>query len=104
MSQENVEIVRRAIEAFNRRDLDAHFVTPHPDVEVDWSRSDGVRPASIADARGREGFGHVPRDVGIESTSCRREASSTATSVIVRDRTRLWGRDGIEVERRNVAS
>jgi uncharacterized protein len=34
MSQENVEIVRRAYEAFNRRDLPAILDRIHPDVEL----------------------------------------------------------------------
>ena len=33
MSQENVELVRRAYDAFNRRDLDALLALCHPDVE-----------------------------------------------------------------------
>ena len=34
MSQENVEIVRRLIEAFNRRDFDAMLETGDPEIEV----------------------------------------------------------------------
>jgi ketosteroid isomerase-like protein len=34
MSQENVEIVRRLIEACNRRDLDAMLETGHPEIEI----------------------------------------------------------------------
>jgi ketosteroid isomerase-like protein len=41
MSQENVEIVRRSIDAYNRRDLDAVRALNQPDVEVDWSASRG---------------------------------------------------------------
>jgi ketosteroid isomerase-like protein len=41
MSQENVEIVRKAIEAGNRRDLAAGRALWHSDAEVDWSRSRG---------------------------------------------------------------
>jgi ketosteroid isomerase-like protein len=33
MSQENVELLHQAIEAFNRRDLDAYLATNDPDVE-----------------------------------------------------------------------
>ena len=33
MSQENAELVRRAFDAFNRRDLDAFLALCHPDVE-----------------------------------------------------------------------
>ena len=39
MSQENVEIVRRATEARNKRDLDAALRNFHPDVELDMSES-----------------------------------------------------------------
>jgi hypothetical protein len=34
MSQENVELVRRAVDAFNRRDLDAFVALTDDDVEV----------------------------------------------------------------------
>ena len=42
MSQENVEIVRAAYDAFNRGDLDAALKDAAPDCELDWSR--GVGP------------------------------------------------------------
>ncbi len=42
MSQENVEIVKQAIHAHNRRDIDAILVLNDPDVEIDWSASRGV--------------------------------------------------------------
>jgi ketosteroid isomerase-like protein len=41
MSQENVEIVRRAFEAFNRGDFDAALRDTAPDAAVDWSHSRG---------------------------------------------------------------
>jgi ketosteroid isomerase-like protein len=41
MSQENVEIVRRAYEAFNLVDLDALAELAEADVVMDWSRSIG---------------------------------------------------------------
>ena len=41
MSQENVEIVRQAYEAFNVRDLDALADLTEPDWVMDWSRSIG---------------------------------------------------------------
>src|SRR6188472_2774568 len=41
MSQENVEIVRRGIEAFNRRDLKTWLTTFRSDAEIDWSRARG---------------------------------------------------------------
>ena len=41
MSKENVEIVRRGIEAWNRRDLMRWLSLWSPAGEVDWSRSMG---------------------------------------------------------------
>jgi hypothetical protein len=43
MSRENVEIVQRAIDALNRRDLEAVARFSHPEVEMDSSRSRGVQ-------------------------------------------------------------
>ena len=39
MSQESVEIVRRSVEAWNRRDLRRFLAYYRSDAEVDWSRS-----------------------------------------------------------------
>jgi ketosteroid isomerase-like protein len=39
MSQENVQIARENIGAFNRREIDAFLASLHPDVE--WDDSDG---------------------------------------------------------------
>jgi ketosteroid isomerase-like protein len=41
MSQENVEIVRRVIDARNRGDRDAAFAYAAPDIEFDFSTSTG---------------------------------------------------------------
>ena len=41
MSQENVEIVRRATDAYNRRDVDWLVENWAPDAVLDWSRSRG---------------------------------------------------------------
>jgi ketosteroid isomerase-like protein len=42
MSRENVEIVRRGTDAFNRRDLDGTLEGWAPDAVLDWSNSRGV--------------------------------------------------------------
>jgi ketosteroid isomerase-like protein len=44
MSQENVELVRRTIDAYNRRDVDTLQALNHPDIEIDWSASVGPEP------------------------------------------------------------
>ena len=41
MSQENVETVRAALDAYNRQDMEAAFKTAAADCELDWSRSIG---------------------------------------------------------------
>ena len=41
MSQENVELVRRATAAYSRGDLDGFLENLAPDALVDWSNSDG---------------------------------------------------------------
>src|SRR5829696_3737928 len=41
MSEENVEMVRLGLEAWNRRDLTTWLSSFHPDGEIDWSRSRG---------------------------------------------------------------
>ena len=41
MSQENVEIVRRHLDAYSRRDVDALRTVTHARVELDWSASRG---------------------------------------------------------------
>jgi ketosteroid isomerase-like protein len=41
VSQENVEIVRQAIDAYGRRDVEAMRLLNSPDVVLDWSASRG---------------------------------------------------------------
>jgi hypothetical protein len=51
MSRENVEIVRKAIDAFVDRDLDAAVRDNDSDVEVDFSRSQGIEAGIYRDVR-----------------------------------------------------
>jgi ketosteroid isomerase-like protein len=41
MSQENFEVVRRSIEAWNRRDVATWLAVFSSDAEIDWSRARG---------------------------------------------------------------
>ena len=41
MSQENVEVVRRGVETWNRRDLTTWLALFSSDAEIDWSRAQG---------------------------------------------------------------
>jgi ketosteroid isomerase-like protein len=63
MSQENVEIVRRAFTAFERDGLAG--MLPHFDCEIEWTTTDGhIEPATY---RGYEGvlgyFGTMAREI-----------------------------------------
>jgi len=54
MSQENIEIVRRAYEAWNRRDFDETIA--HIDPDVDWGFEGASRfPGTEASYQGHEG-------------------------------------------------
>jgi hypothetical protein len=57
MSEENIEIVRRVIEAFTRSDLDAALRDNDPEIVLDWSRREDLRQASTTDARQSEPSG-----------------------------------------------
>jgi hypothetical protein len=48
MSKESVEIVKRSLDAYNRRDFDDIRAVSDPDLEVDWSASRGLRAAHAA--------------------------------------------------------
>lgn len=60
MSQANVEIVKRAIDAFNRRDLDAFMECVTPDIEYYPSLVGTVEGRSF---KGREGMDRYFEDV-----------------------------------------
>ena len=97
MSQENVELVRRIIEAFTRRDLDGALQYTRPDVEVDWSESSGVQRGVY------RGIGEVRRfwaewlDIFEEVVFSADAFIDAGEYVVVPNRTYLRGRDGIEV-------
>ena len=100
MSEENVEIVRRGIEAWNLRDLATWRAMFHPDAEVDWSRSQGPLKGVY---RGDEletfwhEFWSTFADVQLETHGFT-EADS---EVVVSNTAHARGRDGIEVTARS---
>ena len=98
MSQENVEIVRRTVDAFNRRDLDAAGQDMDPDVEVDWSRSPGVEAGICRGGRAVRDFWNTFLQTWERIAVSVDEFIDCGESVVVPNRTHFWGRDGIEVE------
>ncbi len=96
MSQENVEIVRRAIEAWNQRDRPTVRALWHSDAEVDWSRSEGplkgVYRGGEIKAVSSE-FWSTFETVELETHGFRQVGSH----VVVPNTAHLRGREGIEV-------
>jgi ketosteroid isomerase-like protein len=101
VSQENVDVVRRAIEAFNRRDLVAVARENAPDIEVDWSRSSGVEAGIYRGSAATTRFWNTFFEVFERVVVTPEELIEHDDYVILLDRTRIVGRDGIKVEARN---
>ena len=101
MSQENVEIVRRHIETWNRRDLTTWLALYSPDAEIDWSRA---RAPYRGLYRGREQqkafwdeFWSTFEDSQLEIHNL----TEAGSEVVVWNTAHMWGRDGIEVTARS---
>jgi ketosteroid isomerase-like protein len=101
MSQENVAIVRRSFEAWNRRDLRTWLAFFHSDAEVDWSRSrspfKGVyRGHREIEAFTRDVFWSTFEDVQLET----HDFIQAGSEVVVPNTAHMRGREGIEVSAR----
>ena len=97
MSQENVEVVRRHIEAWNGRDLMTLLSVWHSDAEIDWSRSRGPLKGVYCGHRELETFWNefwsTFEEVRVETHGFTEAGSEVVTS----NTTHMLGRDGIEV-------
>jgi ketosteroid isomerase-like protein len=102
MSKENVEIVGRAVDAWNRCDLGAWLATYASDAEIDWSRSRGPFKGVYRGHGEIEAFWDVWwstfEDVRLETTHGFAEAGS---EVVYSQTTHIRGREGIEVSARS---
>ena len=101
MSQENVEVARRVIDAYNRRDFEAIRALNHPDVELDWSASVGLEPGIY---RGQETvIRFFENFVGtFERVTLEPERFiESGDLVVVPNSAQLRGRDGIETVTRS---
>jgi ketosteroid isomerase-like protein len=105
MSQENVEIARRAHEAFSHPgpdgfDLDVFYAYTDPDLVVDWSRSNGLEAGIYrGEAETRrlwDTFFEVFDRVVVESL----EFIEHGEHVVVPHHLRASGRDGLAVDAR----
>jgi ketosteroid isomerase-like protein len=101
MAHGNVELVRRALAAYARRDLDTLRDLNHPDVELDWSASRGwfarvYRGWDEAVVFYNDYFDFF-EEITIEAESYREAGDSVAVPNTAYQR----GRDGIEVTARS---
>ncbi len=101
MSRENVEIVQRHLEAWNRRDKAAYVASFRPDAEIDWSRARALYRGVY---RGREQqiafwdeFWSTFEDSQLEIHNL----TEAGSEVVVWNTAHMWGRDGIEVTARS---
>jgi ketosteroid isomerase-like protein len=97
MSQENVEVVRRHAEAWNRRDLTAWLASFRPDGEVDWARSRGPLKG-VYRGRGEleafwDAFWSTFEDVQLET----HDLTDAGSEVVFSNTAHVRGREGIEV-------
>jgi len=102
MSEKNVEIVRRATEAYSRGDLDEALASWSADAVLDWSNSRGLEAAVV---RGRdeiraymEQFLEAFEEVRIELEDV---FEADEGVVIAENLAYFRGRDGIEVTARS---
>src|SRR3982751_736115 len=101
MSQENVEIVRRGVETWNRRDLTTWLALYSPDAEIDWSRARGPLKGVY---RGRselevfwDAFWSTFEDAKVETHG----VTEVGSEVVVPNTAHVRGRQGIEVVARS---
>jgi ketosteroid isomerase-like protein len=97
----NVEIVRSAIDALNRDDIDAAMRLGDPQVEVDWSRSRGLIPGIHRGLEAARAFWSSLYETFESVTVFPEEYIEHGQHVLVPNRTRFRGRDGIEVDTRS---
>ena len=96
MSQDNVDVVRQAISAYNRRDYEAMRALNEPDVTLDWSESRGL-DAGVYRGHDQVMAFHAQFFDAFESIEIEAERFiERAGTVIVPNRARLVGRDGVE--------
>jgi uncharacterized protein len=101
MSGENVEIVRRAIEAYNGRDFETMRAMNHPDVELDWSASRGLQAGVYRGADRVFGMYRTFLETFEEVVVEPERYIESGDSVIVPNSARVRGRDGIETVARS---
>jgi ketosteroid isomerase-like protein len=101
MSKENVEVVQRNVDAWNRCDLTAWLASFRSDAEIDWSRSRGPLKGVYRGHGEHEAFWgafwSTFEDVQLET----HDIMDAASEVVFVNTAHVRGRDGIEVVARS---
>jgi ketosteroid isomerase-like protein len=95
MSKVSVEIVKRSLDAYNRRDFDAIRAVSDPNLEVDWSASRGLQAGVYRGVEEVVSFYRTFLDT-FEKVEIEAERFiESGASVVVPNTAHLRGRDGI---------
>lgn len=103
MASTNVDIVRLAFETFSQRDLDAALRDLDAEAVVDWSRSLGPEAGVYRGYEAIRDFWSTFLGVFANVEVTEIELIESGDQVVVPNRIRARGRDGIEVDARSVA-
>jgi ketosteroid isomerase-like protein len=98
---EKVELVKRALAAYNRRDFEAMGRMNTPDVEVDWSASRGLEAGIYQGVENVLGFYRNFLDTFEKVVIEPDRFIESGDSVVVPNTAYLQGRDGIETVARS---
>jgi ketosteroid isomerase-like protein len=97
MSQENVEVVKRGIDAWNRRDMTTWLAGFSPDAEIDWSRARGPLKGVYRGREQIESFGNEFQSTFEENRTEAHSFTDAGSEVVVPNTGHHRGREGIEV-------
>ena len=101
MSQENVDVVQRAISAYNRRDLEAIRGLSDPEIELDYSASRGLEADVYQGREATIGFYRNYFDAFERIIIEPERFIGSGGAVVVPNSTQVRGRDGVETVARS---
>ena len=101
MSQENVEVVRSHLEAWNRRDKAAYVASFRSDAEIDWSRARALYSGVYRGREQQKAFWDEFWSTFEDSQLEIHNLTEAGSEVVVWNTAHMWGRDGIEVTARS---
>jgi ketosteroid isomerase-like protein len=101
MSQENVEVVQRHVDGWNRRDLPTLSAVWRSDAEIDWSRARGPLKGVYRGHRELETFWKEFWSTFEEACIESHDFADAGSEVVVSLAAHFRGREGIEVTARS---